>query len=212
MKNDIDKNIRLKNFVKEQIKQNLLKVGRRMVEEKGPEFLTARKLSEASNTSVGTIYNTFATMDEFIIEENLQTLQALYMALNTVVANANPYIAINNYTDVFVSFVIGNRNLWMLLYKQHLQNQTFLQNKKYSRLLCKFERLLDIQVAKMFGNLKKTERRAALQVLGLAVFAISGFLATDNLQKIRYLNKTNLCKLLLNTYLAGLESLRKAQK
>ena len=36
----------------------------------------------------------------------------------------------------------------------------------------------------MFGNLKKTERRAALQVLGLAVFAISGFLATDNLQKI----------------------------
>ena len=212
MSEDINKDIRLKKFVREQIKQSLIKTGRRMVEEKGPEFLTARKLSEASNTSVGTIYNIFNTMDTFIIEENIQTLQELYTAITTIIPNENPYITINSYVDVFVSFVVGNRNLWMLLYKEHLQNPSVLDNNKYLRLLCKFERLVSIQITKMFNNLKKSERRAALQVLGLAIFALSGFVATSSELKLRKLNKANLCKLLLNTYLAGLDSLRKVHK
>ncbi len=46
---DIEKDLRLKIFVRESIRQNLLKTGRAMVEEKGADYLTARKLSETSN-------------------------------------------------------------------------------------------------------------------------------------------------------------------
>jgi len=66
-----DKNLRLKNFVRDQVRQSLIKIGRRLVVEKGPDYLTARKLSQASNTSIGLIYNTFGTMDNFITEINL---------------------------------------------------------------------------------------------------------------------------------------------
>ena len=73
-----NKNTRLKNFVKEQMRQNLLKCGRQMVVEQGPDFLTARKLADVSGASVGTIYNLFATMDDFIRAENLQRVPPVF--------------------------------------------------------------------------------------------------------------------------------------
>ena len=57
---------------KDNIRAALLAKGRELVSEKGPEFLTARKLSEASGYSVGTIYNQFAGMDDFICAQNIQ--------------------------------------------------------------------------------------------------------------------------------------------
>ena len=48
-----------KNNTKAEIRAWLLQVGRKLAAEKGAAFLTARKLSEASGCSVGTIYNQF---------------------------------------------------------------------------------------------------------------------------------------------------------
>ena len=79
------KDLKLKVFVKEQVRKNLLRIGRKLVVDKGVDFLTARKLSEASNTSIGTIYNQFATMDNFILEQNMQTLDELYDFLRIIV-------------------------------------------------------------------------------------------------------------------------------
>ena len=46
---------------KDNVRRLLLDTGRRLVTEKGAEYLTARKLSEASGCSIGTIYNQFKT-------------------------------------------------------------------------------------------------------------------------------------------------------
>ena len=40
---------------KDNVRRRLLDTGRRLVTEKGAEYLTARKLSEASGCSIGTI-------------------------------------------------------------------------------------------------------------------------------------------------------------
>ena len=52
---------------KDNIRAALLAKGRELVSEKGPEFLTARKLSEASGYSVGTIYNQFRRHGRFYL-------------------------------------------------------------------------------------------------------------------------------------------------
>ena len=69
---------------KENIRPSLLSAGCRLVEEKGAEYLTARKLSEASGYSVGTIYNQFANMDEFICALNLETLRELQKRMEPI--------------------------------------------------------------------------------------------------------------------------------
>lgn len=205
------KNQRLKKFVKEQVRASLLKIGRRLVVDKGAEFLTARKLSDASNTSIGTIYNTFATMERFIAEENMQTLDELYAEMSAIIPDKNPYLNINRYADVFSAFVLNNKNLWILLYREHLFNASQPLSAPYLRRIYKIEALFETQVTLMFGALSKAERRTSLQVLGMAIFCLSGFLATEPTGKLRKLNKANICKLLLNTYLAGLDGLKKVK-
>ena len=61
-------------MTKDNIREYLIAKGRGLVTAQGAAFLTARKLAEASGCSVGTIYNQFANMDNFIMAENLQTL------------------------------------------------------------------------------------------------------------------------------------------
>ena len=208
----MDQYLRLKKFVHDEVRKTLLRAGRRLVVEKGAEYLTARKLAEASNSSVGTIYNAFSTMENFIAAENLQTLSELYEALVTIIPEANPFNTINRYADVFSAFVVNNRNLWILLYREHLFNGAQPLPAPYRKIICRFEKLLDRQIAQMFGSLTRGERRVALQVLGVSLFALSGFLTADAKERVRNVNKDNLCKLLLNTYLAGLDSLRKAYR
>ncbi|MBE6444780.1 MAG: TetR/AcrR family transcriptional regulator [Alphaproteobacteria bacterium] len=210
MVEDLSKSIRLKKFIKEQMRQSLLKVGRRLVVEKGVDYLTARKLSDAANASIGVIYNTFSTMDNFIIEQNIQTFDELYKDLSSVVLHENPYVNLNYYADVFGRFVLANKNLWMLLYKDMLLLAK--SSIKYRRKIILIEALLYNQLGQMFGGMKKAERKIALQILALSIFAVSGFLVADSDNNLYKLSKLNICKLLLNTYLAGLQGLKKVNK
>ena len=197
----------LKIFLKDQVRMSLLKIGRKLVLEKGPEFLTARKLSEASSTSIGTIYNSFASMEKFIQFENMQTLDELYAQMNTIIAEKNPFVNINRYVEAFSSFVIANQNLWMLLYHEHLR-QNVVFSFAYVRKIKRIEKLLDGEIFKIYGNLNYAEKRLAAQVLEMALFSVSGFLTTQSWGELRQVNRNNICKLLLNTYLAGLATLR----
>ena len=52
-----------KNNNKAEVRKHLLETGRNLVADFGAEFLTARKLSEASRCSVGTIYNQFGNIE-----------------------------------------------------------------------------------------------------------------------------------------------------
>ena len=65
-------------ITKDNIRRILISKGRLLVKEKGADYLTARKLAEASAYSVGTIYNQFGTMDNFVLEQNKQTLSGCF--------------------------------------------------------------------------------------------------------------------------------------
>lgn len=209
MENEALKDAKLKAFLKEEMRRSLLAAGRRLAAEKGKEFLTARKLSEASGVSVGTIYNLFATMDAFAAAENIQTLDEVYDVLALIIPEKNPYVNLSRYCDAFSSFVMNNANLWLLLYQFHLYNKPGSCTPGYLRRILRIQKLVDAQLKLMFGNLKREERRLAGQVLEMSLFALSGFLATAAWGQLRQVNKFNISKLLLNTYLAGLASLKK---
>lgn len=110
------KDAKLNVFLKEQVRTNLLNIGRKLVIEKGADYLTARKLSQASNVSVGTIYNQFSTMENFVAAENMQTFDELYQLLSIIIPDQNPYINIIRYVDAFSGYVVNNPNLWTLVF------------------------------------------------------------------------------------------------
>lgn len=194
---------------KDNIQRILLEKGRELVQEKGADYLTARKLSEASGYSVGTIYNQFANMDNFILAQNMRTLDELYDYLSRLLKDSNDYKNLNRYLDGFVSFVLANPNLWFLLYRFHLQSEVTRLPKPYLRKLVKITGIWEPSFNSVFGNLSIKERRLSMQVLWVSLFSLSSFLTTKALDNFSKLNKKTVSKLLLNTYLAGLSVLKK---
>lgn len=175
----------------------------------GAAFLTARKLAEASGCSVGTIYNQFANMDNFIMAENLQTLDELSACLRKLQPDSSAYKTLNRYLDGFVRFVLGNRNLWFMLYNFHLQAGAGKLPRAYLRRLVGVIEIWRPAFEDVFCDIRPRERRLSMQVLWLSLFSVSSFLTTRVLDNMGGVSKKTICKLLLNTYLAGLTALKK---
>ena len=194
---------------KDKIHQELLLKGRDLVRQKGADFLTARKLSDATGASVGTIYNQFANMDNFILEQNMITLDELYQRLSVLLPDTNPYKNLNRYVDAFVAFVLNQPNLWFLLFNFHLKNNLSTYPQSYLRRVLKITNLWRREFVKIFGGLTAAEIKVSLQVLWLSMFSLSSYLTLNSLDKMSRINKKTICKLLLNTYLAGLSVLKK---
>ncbi len=192
---------------KENIRPSLLQTGRELVETKGSAYLTARKLSEASGYSVGTIYNQFANMDNFIASLNMETLEELYTVMSKVMPTASAYRNLNAYLEVFTGFVLANSNRWFLLYDYHLKAKELSPDYRY--MIIRLLHLWEPSFNAVFARLGARKRRLARQVLWLTLFSLSSFLTTNIIDGLSLVNKKSVCQLLLNTYLAGLAVLRK---
>lgn len=192
---------------KENIRELLLQTAQNLVEDKGAEYLTARKLSEASGCSVGTIYNQFASMDELFAALNIATLVDLQTAMKRVAVGPNAYKNLNAWLDSFVSFVLANPNRWFLLYNYHLRGGHL--SAEYRQQIISLTQMWQKSFDAVYAHLNARKRRLARQVLWLSLFALSSFLTTKVIDNLSMVNKKNLCKLLLNTYLAGIAVLKK---
>ena len=192
---------------KENIRELLLQTAQSLVEDKGAEYLTARKLSEASGCSVGTIYNQFASMDELFAALNIATLTDLQTAMKRVAVSPNAYKNLNAWLDSFVSFVLANPNRWFLLYNYHLRGGHL--SATYRQQIISLTQMWQKSFDAVYAHLNARKRRLARQVLWLSLFALSSFLTTKVIDNLSMVNKKNLCKLLLNTYLAGIAVLKK---
>ena len=197
-----------KNNTKAEIRNSLLRVGRKLVAEKGAAFLTARKLSEASGCSVGTIYNQFANMDNFIIEQNLQTLAELSQVLSEVMVGSDFYRYLNRAVEAYMDWIDNHKNLWLLLYDFHLRNDNKTLPRFYKRAYLKLCQKWESGFDVYFAKLSLKERKISRQVLLLSLFSTSSFLLSQSTGKV---SKKNICRLLINTYWAGLEVLKRVR-
>jgi AcrR family transcriptional regulator len=142
------KDIKLKKFVKDKTKEVLLKTGRKLVVENGVDALSARKLANSANSSVGMVYNIFGTMDNYIAEQNIITLTELYEKMKKVVLSKNPFNNLNRYADVLTFYIESNLNLWHLLYSSRFSVDVNRNPLKLARVIKKIDVLISSQALK----------------------------------------------------------------
>ena len=189
---------------KDNIQNLLLETGRKIVQEKGTEALTVRKLSEASGCSVGAIYNQFSNMDNFVVIQNYMTLDALAGCLEKVQKTGDAFADMNAFLHEFINFVIENKNLWFMLHSFHLRNNNRTFSYFYLRKVVKITGLINKLLMQLVPNMERPERILSSQILWLTLFALSSFLTKDILDSFTKVNKETICQLMFNTYVAGL--------
>ena len=194
---------------KDNIQNLLLETGRKIVQEKGTEALTVRKLSEASGCSVGAIYNQFSNMDNFVVIQNYMTLDALAGCLEKVQKTRDTIADMNAFLHKFINDVIENKNLWFMLHSFHLRNNNRTFSYFYLRKVVKITGLINKLLMQLVPNMERPERILSSQILWLTLFALSSFLTKDILDSFTKVNKETICQLMFNTYVAGLTVLEK---
>ena len=192
---------------KEEIRVDLIVKAREILKDKGFDFLTARKLSEYSGYSVGTIYNQFKSMDNLVMWENCLTLDELNECLKKTELTSDAYKNLNRFIEKFVDFVLENKNLWFTLYNFHFKNIMDDYAVFYLRRIVKIIQVLENNLCKLFIKVPANERKVSTEVLFISLFALSSLLTTEK-EFIR-LNKKYVVKVMFNTYLAGLSMLSK---
>lgn len=190
---------------KDDIQKRLAETGRAIIKEKGAEALTVRKLSEASGCSVGTIYNQFSNMDNFTVLQNYMTLDELDNRLSQVVLTANPYADMNRLSDVFADYVLNNRNLWYMLYDFHLRRSGRKYSFFYLRKAVRVLSYVSSLTKRILPRMEAPERILSFRTLWLDLFALSSLLTTPG-EDLKT-DKKLLCRLVLNTFVAGLSVL-----
>lgn len=191
-------------MAKDNIQNLLIETGRKIVQEKGTEALTVRKLSDASGCSVGAIYNQFSNMENFIVIQNYMTLDSLAGRLDQVARTGNAFVDLNNFLHEFVEFVIENKNLWYMLHSFHLRNNNRTFSYFYLRKVVKITGLINSLLQQIVPQMERPERILSSQILWLTLFALSSFLTKDMLDSFTKINKETICQVMLNTYVAGL--------
>lgn len=186
--------------IKNEIHTKLLKTGRALVCEKGAEFLTARKLSEASGCSIGTIYNQFSNMDEFISEQNEITLNELFGILSQARYEADSYDNLNIMMDLFAKFVVDNRHLWFLLYNFHFQHTSYTFSYKYKKSLLKVVNFANRDFDNLFIKLPKPKIKTMRNVLFLTLIGLSAVISSDGVLADQ---PQQVARIFLNVFLAG---------
>ena len=194
---------------KDNIQEKLLETGRKMIQSQGLNALTARKLSEASGCSVGTIYNQFGNMDNYILIQNYLTLTDLQQSL-LALPDMPSYEKLNAYADAFAQFVLLNRNVWFVLFNFHLTQSARNFSVTYLRKISTVLMLLEKELKILYPDLKPDKRQIATQVLWITLFALSALLTTDSINTYSKLEPTKISKFLLGTYLTGLKVLEKS--
>lgn len=187
---------------KEDIRVDLIIKAREMIQDKGLEFLTARKLSDYSGYSVGTIYNQFKSMDNLVMWENCLTLDELIEKLNTVEMSSDVYKNLNRLIDKFVDFVLENKNLWFTLYNFHFKDISDKYAVFYLRRILKIVQFLESNLSKLFTKISANERKVSTEVLFTSLFAISSLLTSE--REFQRLSKKYVVRVMFNTYLAGM--------
>ena len=190
-------------MTKDNIQDILIEKGRELVCSQGADSLTARKLSDISGYSVGTIYNQFKSMDNYILLQNYLTLDELYNFMQKTKVSKNPYIDINNYLDSFITFVLNNRQTWSLLFDFHLKNNSQELSKLYLRKIAMILHMINGCFSHLFPLLKKEEKDVLEHTLWLSLFSLSSFLAKDESKSLHKINRQAICKLMLNSYISG---------
>lgn len=80
---------------------------------------SARAVAKAIGYSVGTIYNVFGGVDQFVVDINTETFSLWADALERALATGKSKDRIALLVRAYFGFAAANRNLWMAIYDHH---------------------------------------------------------------------------------------------
>lgn len=109
------------------LRTEILDIASRIIRERGLASLQARRVAEAANCSVGTLYNVYGNLDRLVIAVNMITLDRLKADIENVVGATQADALekrLNKLAETYLDFASRERNAWRALFEHRLTAET----------------------------------------------------------------------------------------
>ncbi len=155
-----------------------VEVARQLLEQGGPEALTARALASGVGVTPGTIYNLFRNMSAVLHEVNRHTFTELAQAIDAV-SVANPQERLHALAEVYLGFMLARKVVWRGLFEGPRVTESFPD-----WYLALIDGLIDRIAAPLAMLEPQSSPRLLAEQLFLSVHGIVALAASDRLDLV----------------------------
>jgi len=195
---------------------NLLATAKKSIIAGGISNLTARGLSKEVGCAVGSIYNVFTDIDDLILHINAETLESLCVHMQTA---ANKYQGTNamgrayllSLTSAYMDFTTQNKELWHLLFEHRLPKNRELPPNHLEKIQFLLS-LISHALTPYFDDDEEEDRALAAAALWSSMHGIRSLSMSQKLSFLTPTDEMKIVTILIDPYIAGLESRRAAMK
>jgi AcrR family transcriptional regulator len=189
---------------RDEIKEMALQAAERLINQQGHKGLSARKVAAEIGYTVGTLYLVFKNQDEFILHINGRTLDELYQAMGSTIAEQqDAQDCVMALCRTYYDFAVSHSNRWLLIFEHTLPDINNLPDWYEQRIKGGFEMLEKVLQPLVTAHNHKEVGKAA-RVLWGSVHGISMLAVTRKLDVVGVESVYELIDSLVENYLAGL--------
>jgi len=200
---------------REELKELILDAAWKVIERKGYNGLTVRKIAEQVNYAPGTIYNIFKSMDDLALHINARTVDVLYKILSDPACNDSNKTPVQNMHAMakkYVDFARKYRPHWFMLFDPQIsENRKSLAwyQEKIDRLFAPLEGLLE----SYFSAAQAKKRAVAARVLWASVHGVCLLEETGKIPVGSHDGRTpDMIEYLIDTFIKGVEQNKQIKK
>lgn len=132
-------------------KSSIIRVAREILAADGLDGLQARKVANAADCSVGTIYNLFGSLDMVVLAANAETLAELYRLLDQAKRSVqNLDDQLDALANTYMEFALTRTTEWRALFEHRFTTRTIVPEwyrQSQSELFAIVEELLAPAIA-----------------------------------------------------------------
>lgn len=181
-----------------------LDAARSIIDEKGPDGLTARAVAARIGYSVGTLYNLFTNIDELVLQLNQETLQRLGAeAEAALAAERDPFHRLLALGDTYLRFALSNKPRWITLFDDRPINSGVQVPEWYEDAAEGVLGIVERELTSLFPSDHDHCARMGARVLWAGVHGISSLAVTGRLDVGYTLSAEDMIRMLIRNYLAG---------
>lgn len=200
---------RRSDHTREELYLLALEAAERIVQTKGQQNLTLRKVAGEIGYSHGTLYNVFADLDDLIVHLNGRTLDALYEALRDIPLACEPMEGLQRLSEGYIAFTRRHQSRWELLFEHHLPEGKELPDWHYEKVY-RLLKLVENALAPLFPEGRELERIHSARVLWSGLHGICSLEGGRKLAKSESVE--TLTRSLVTFYVEGLAKAAKQSR
>lgn len=184
---------------REDLKKMAINVGKEILSDEGLGKLSTRRITKEIGYTVGTFYQLFDNLDDYILHLNHQTLKEIMHEIEGKIDKNHSIESIRIIAEIYLKYSEDNYNKWSALFEHQAEGEL---PEWYNKVLFEIFKIIE----KCLEGLVKTVRgrKNAARVLWAGLHGIAILGATGKLDTVNSVNSRALAENFLNNYLKGI--------